>query len=126
MALPTSRPEPSTVTIAPPATLTMPGTTELTLATATSSVVIELLLQSCPFNDTSTVVLPMIDATDMHSTTPADTENACAEVVPPIKHDTDDPSSTPAPVTIDTVVPPVLSTTDGSTRLTDTTALYVY
>jgi hypothetical protein len=126
MALPTSRPEPSTVTIAPPAALTMPGTTELTLATATSSVVIELLLQSCPFNDTSTVVLPMIDAGMRHSIAFADVTMPSVRVSPPIRHHATVSCVIAVSATTETVVPPVLSTTDGSTRLTDTTALYVY
>merc|ERR1719272_687073 len=121
MPRPVSIPKPFTVTMEPPATLTRLGVTELTLATATSSMVMELVLQSWPLSDTSTVVLPLTDATDMHSTTPDDTGSACTTVTPPIRHHADAPSSTADTWIAVTEEPPAMSTTDGSTRPTVTT-----
>merc|ERR1719272_123014 len=112
MPRPVSIPKPFTVTMEPPATLTRLGVTELTLATATSSMVMELVLQSWPLSDTSTVVLPLTDATDMHSTTPDDTDSACTTVTPPIRHHAD-PARDVSSVMTDTIEPPAMSTTDG-------------
>jgi hypothetical protein len=65
--LATNRPEPCTLTCELAPVLTSAGVTMLTLATEISSTDMELLLQSCPFTDSSTVLLPAPAATVRHA-----------------------------------------------------------
>ena len=78
------------------------------------------MLKSCPFADTSTVMLPLAPATDTHSTMPPELLPDATTTVP-ILHHAATPSSSPF-ATTDSTLPPLAKPTDGVT-LTAATCL---